>query len=73
VDWENVLPAWFRVLSATAGPSDYAQRITTVLNRHYKHGRTKMLAVAHKIATPAQRQALPEHESASSSSSSLLS
>lgn len=21
VDWEDVLPAWFRVLSATAGPS----------------------------------------------------
>jgi hypothetical protein len=39
VDWENVLPAWFRVLSATAGPSEYAQRITTVLKRHYEHGR----------------------------------
>lgn len=67
VDWENVLPAWFKVLSHTAGPSEYAQRITTVLKRHYKHGRIKMLAVARKIATPAQRQALPERESASSS------
>ena len=67
VDWENVLPAWFKVLSATAGPSEYAQGITTVLKRHYKHGRIKMLAVARKIATPAQRQALPERESASSS------
>jgi hypothetical protein len=62
-----VLPAWFRVLSATTGPSDYAQRITTVLKRHYKHGRIKMLAVAHKIATLAQRRAPPERESASSS------
>jgi hypothetical protein len=67
VDWENVLPAWFKVLSATAGPSEYAQGITTVLRRHYKHGRTKMFAVARKIATPAQRQALPERECASSS------
>jgi hypothetical protein len=67
VDWENVLPAWFKVLSATAGPSEYAQGITTVLKRHYKHGRIKMFAVARKIATPAQRQALPERESASSS------
>ena len=41
VDWENVLPAWFKVLSATAGPSEYAQGIATVLKRHYKHGRIK--------------------------------
>jgi hypothetical protein len=67
VDWENVLPAWFKVLSATVGPSEYAQGITTVLKRHYKHGRVKLFAVARKIATPAQRQALPERESASSS------
>jgi hypothetical protein len=67
VDWENVLPAWFKVLSATAGPSEYTQGITTVLERHYKHGRIKMLAVARKIATPAQRQALAEREPASSS------
>jgi hypothetical protein len=67
VDWENVLRAWFKVLSATAGPSEYAQGITTVLKRHYKHGRLKMFAVARKIATPAQRRALPDRESASSS------
>jgi hypothetical protein len=63
VDWENVLPAWFRVLSATVGPSEYAQRITTLLKRHHEYGRRKMLAAARKIATPAQRQALPERES----------
>jgi len=62
-DWENVLPAWFRVLSATAGPSEYAQGINTLLKRHYEYGRIKMLAAARKIATPAQRQALREHES----------
>lgn len=26
VEWESVLPAWFRVLSATVGPAEYAQR-----------------------------------------------
>jgi hypothetical protein len=67
VDWGSVLPAWFKVLSATAGPSEYAQGITRALKRHYKHGRIKMFAVARKIATPAQRQALEERESASSS------
>lgn len=60
VDWESVLPAWFRVLSATADPADYAQRITTILKCHYEHGRVKMLAVARRIATPTQRQALPK-------------
>jgi hypothetical protein len=38
MDWKKVLPAWFRALSATAGSSEYAQRIATLLNRHYKHG-----------------------------------
>jgi hypothetical protein len=51
-----------KVLSATAGPSDYAQRINTLLKRHYEYGRIKMLAVARKIATPAQRQALAKGE-----------
>jgi hypothetical protein len=63
VDWEKVLPAWFRVLSATAGPSEYAQRITKLLKRHHQYGRIKMLAAARKVATPAQRQALRERES----------
>jgi hypothetical protein len=60
VDWEKVLPAWFRVLSATVSPAEYAQRIDAVLNHHYRHGRAKMLAVARRIATPAQRQTLPK-------------
>jgi hypothetical protein len=63
VDRENVLPAWFRVLSATAGPSEYARSITTLLKRHYDHRRAKMLAVARRIATPAQRRALLERKS----------
>jgi hypothetical protein len=59
-DWEKMLPAWFRALSATEEPAEYARRIDTVLNRHYAYGRTRMLAVARNVATPAQRQALPE-------------
>ena len=60
VDWESVLPAWFKVLSATVGPAEYAQRIATTLKCHNEHGRVKMLAVARRIATPTQRQALPK-------------
>ena len=60
VDWESVLPAWFRVLSATCGPAEYAQRIASTVRCHNEQGRGKMLAVARKIATPMQRQALPK-------------
>jgi hypothetical protein len=58
VDWEKALPPWFRVLSATAAPGEYAKRITVLLERHYSYGRDKMLAVARKAATPEQRAAL---------------
>jgi len=60
VDWANVLPAWFKVLAATVGPQEYAERITTLLSRHYGYGRDKMLVVARRIATPDQRKALAE-------------
>jgi hypothetical protein len=60
VDWKRVLPAWFRVLSATASPEEYAERISSLLERHYHYGRDKMLPVALKIGTPEQRQSLAE-------------
>jgi len=60
VDWARVLPAWFKVLSATATPDEYAQRITALLEHRYDHGRDKMLAIAHKTGTPEQRKALAE-------------
>jgi hypothetical protein len=58
VDWARVLPAWFKVLSVTAGPEDFAARITALLSRHYDYGRDEMLAVARRTATPKQREAL---------------
>jgi hypothetical protein len=58
VDWKRVLPSWFKVLSATAAPGEYAERIDSVLKRHYSYGRDKVLIVARKTATPDQRLAL---------------
>jgi hypothetical protein len=63
VDWARVLPAWFKVLSVTAEPEDFAEQITALLSRHYSYGRDKMLAVARRTATPPQRKALAEAES----------
>ena len=64
VDWAKVLPVWFKVLSATAEPEDYAERITTLLSCHYRYGRDKMLAIARRIATTHQRNALESETSA---------
>lgn len=62
VHWEKVLPPWFKVLSATAAPEEYGPRIIGLLKHHYGHGSARMLGVARKIASPAQRQALPKPE-----------
>lgn len=58
VDWSHVLPTWFKLLAATVEPVYYAQRITTLLSKHYRYGRDKMLAVADLIASKDQRAAL---------------
>jgi hypothetical protein len=60
VDWPEVLPTWFKVLSATAEPKEYAERITAWLASHYNYGREKMLAIARRTGTAQQRQALAE-------------
>lgn len=59
-DWEKVLPAWMKVLSATAEPEEYVQRITWVLEHHCNYGSRKMLALARRMATPEQRRAFPK-------------
>ncbi len=63
VDWAKALPVWFKVLSATAEPEEYAKRIITLLACHYSYGRDKMLAIARRTATAHQRKALAEHGS----------
>src|SRR5437016_14027515 len=64
VDWAKVLPVWFKILSATAEPEEYAERITALLSCHYDYGRDKMLAIARRTATTHQRKALAEVEDA---------
>ena len=64
VDWLRILPAWFKVLSATAGPKEYAERITSLISRHCAYDRVKLLAIARRAATPDQRKALRETDPA---------
>ena len=62
VDWAKVLPFWFKVLSATTEPEEYAARITALLSCHYSYGRNQMLAIARRTATAHQRKAMAEVE-----------
>ena len=64
VDWVKVLPVWFKVLSATTEPEEYAERITSLLSCHYSYGRDKMLTIARRTATTQQRKALAKVEGA---------
>ncbi len=58
VDWNQVLPSWFRVLSVTASPDEYAERITSLIQHHCDYDREKVLAVASNCATAEQREGL---------------
>ena len=60
VEWKQVLPAWFRVLSATADPAEYAQRFETFVDRYCNYQRAELLAEARQVATPSQRKELAE-------------
>lgn len=58
VDWERVLPAWFKCLSRTVSGEEYARRVEEVVERFDRPGRAGHLQAAGRLATPAQRKAL---------------
>jgi hypothetical protein len=58
VDWRKVFPAWFACLAKTATHEEYARRVVEVIDEFERHDRDKYLAVARRVATPAQRKAL---------------
>jgi hypothetical protein len=60
VDWKRVLPAYFRVLSATADPAEYARRIETFVGRYCNYQRAELLVEARQVATPSQLKELAE-------------
>jgi hypothetical protein len=62
--WQVGVHSWFSILSATARPDEYGQRIVSLLKHHYDYGSTRTLALARKAATPAQREALSKSATA---------
>ena len=60
VDWDDVLPVWFKCLSKTAAPDQFALKVVDIIKKFVEFDRKKFLAIAHKKATKKQRKALPD-------------
>jgi len=58
VDWREVLPAWFKVLGATASPVEFAERVVLLVGCHCGCDRDELVAAALTAATPEQREVL---------------
>jgi len=58
VDWDRVLPAWFRCLSEMADSDEFAEETVRVIEDYVEYDREKFLTIARKKANPEQRKAL---------------
>ena len=58
VEWDVVLPAWFRCLGATASPDEYAAAVQGAIDEFASYRAVPLLEAAHRAATPEQREAL---------------
>ncbi|HEX8706345.1 MAG TPA: hypothetical protein VF815_46350 [Myxococcaceae bacterium] len=58
VDWAKVFPAWFRVLSLTAAPEEFAQAVLKAVDDFAGFDRDTHFATARKLGTADQRRAL---------------
>lgn len=57
VDWKRVLPAWLRVLAATAVPAEFVQRAEPTI-RHHCHGeQSEMLVLVSSVEMSLQHSA----------------
>lgn len=58
VDWNRVLPYYFKSLAAIAKPKEYAQSIIELVGKHVDYNSDAHLQQALKIANPSQKKAL---------------
>lgn len=58
VNWETVLPAYFKVLAATTKPKVYARTVLDVIEEHVDFERVKFTELARSAATEEGRAAL---------------
>ena len=50
IDWRQVLPPYFKVLSVAATPEEYASRVSLLIERRCPCNRDQMLAIARRTA-----------------------
>jgi hypothetical protein len=62
VQWEKVLPVWFRRLAPGADPYDWAEAVIDALNAFAGPDLEALLEAAREIASPEQREALSDYE-----------
>jgi hypothetical protein len=58
VVWTTVMPAWFRTLSATSAPEEYASAVHAMVSHFAHYQADKLLPAARKAANPEQEAAL---------------
>lgn len=57
VDWNKLFPVWFKCLSSILEPAVYISRVTAIIGEFRAYDRDKHLAIARRVATPAQKRA----------------
>jgi len=60
VDWDKILPVWFRCLSETANSDEFAKESVRVIDDFVDYDRKKFLIIARKEATKEQSKTLPD-------------
>lgn len=60
VDWDEVLPAYFRTLTASADPEAYSTTVLRTVDTVLPQNRDRYLRFARRLARPEQRAALME-------------
>lgn len=58
VDWDKVIPCYFKSLAAVANPSEYAKCIISLVKNHVDYDSDKYIKQGLKNANPQQRKAL---------------
>ena len=58
IDWRKVFPAWFRCLSRSAEPEDFANAVVTTVDAFEPFARDAHFAAARHVAKAPQRRAL---------------
>jgi hypothetical protein len=56
-DWEEILPPWFRILSATVAPGEYAERVPAMMKSRCSLESRNLLPFARRTAIAEQRKA----------------